>query len=55
MSQKKHTPEQIIRSLRRAEVEPGRGATVPQVCKKIGVTEQTCYRRRSEYGRLRPA
>jgi len=55
MSQKKHTPEQIIHKLRQAEVELGRGATVPQVCKKIGVTEQTYYRWRSEYGRLRPA
>ncbi len=40
MSQKRHTPEQIINKLRQAEVELARGATVPQACKKIGVTEQ---------------
>jgi putative transposase len=33
-----HTPEQIIQKLRQAEVELGQGATVPQACKKIGVT-----------------
>ena len=38
MSQKRHTPEQIINKLRQAEVELARGATVPQACKKIGVT-----------------
>jgi len=53
MNGKRHTPEQIIQKLRQAEVELGQGATVPQVCKKIGVTEQTYYRWRSEYGGLR--
>jgi transposase-like protein len=53
MNGKRHTPEQIIHKLRQAEVELGQGATVPQVCKKIGVTEQTYYRWRSEYGGLR--
>jgi putative transposase len=53
MNGKRHTPEQIIHKLRQAEVELGQGATVPQVCKKIGVTEQTYYRWRNEYGGLR--
>jgi putative transposase len=53
MGQKRHTPEQIIGKLREAEVEIGRGATVPLACKKIGVTEQTYYRWRAEYGGLR--
>ena len=53
MNGKRHTPEQIIHKLRQAEVELGQGATVPQVCKKIGVTEQTYYRCRSEYAGLR--
>ena len=48
-----HTPEQIIRKLRQAEVELSKGATVPQAAKKIGVTEQTFYRWRNEYGGLR--
>jgi len=53
MNGKRHTPEQIIHKLRQAEVELGQGSTVPQVCKQIGVTEQTYYRWRSEYGGLR--
>jgi transposase-like protein len=53
MNGKRHKPEQIIGKLREAEVELSRGATVPEACKKIGVTEQTYYRWRSEYGGLR--
>ena len=53
MDGKRHTPEQIIHKLRQAEVELGQGATVPQVCKSIGVTEQTYYRWRNEFGGLR--
>ena len=45
--------EQIIQKLREAELELSRGQTVPQVAKKIGVTEQTYYRWRKEYGGLR--
>ena len=41
MPRKKHTPEQIITKLREAEV-----------CRQIGVTEQTFYRWRNEYGGL---
>ncbi len=53
MSRKRHSPEQIINKLRQAEVELARGATVPEVCKKIGVTDQTYYRWRAEYGGMR--
>lgn len=53
MNGKRHRPEQIIHKLRQAEVELSQGSTVPQVCKKIGVTEQTYYRWRNEYGGLR--
>ncbi|HUT75393.1 MAG TPA: transposase, partial [Armatimonadota bacterium] len=53
MSQKRYTPEQIIHKLREAEVEIGKGGTVGQACKKIGVTEQTFYRWRAEYGGLK--
>jgi hypothetical protein len=41
---KKFTAEQIIGKLREAEVELSRGKKVPEVCRKIGVTEQTYYR-----------
>jgi len=53
MNGKRHTPEQIIHKLRQAEVELGQGSTVPQVCKKIGVTEQTYHRWHTEFGGLR--
>ena len=53
MGRKRHTPEQIIRKLREAEVELAKGASTAQVCKKIEVAEQTYYRWRKEYGGLR--
>ena len=53
MNGKRHKPEQIIGKLREAEIELSKGATVPEACKKIGVTDQTYYRWRAEYGGLR--
>ncbi len=53
MGRKAHSPEQIIGKLREAEVMLGKGQTVGQACRKIGVTEQTYYRWRKEYGGLR--
>ena len=53
MGRKRHTAEQIIRKLREAEVELSRGQTVGAVCKKLGVTTNTYYRWRKEYGGLR--
>ena len=53
MARKRFTAEQIIMKLREAEVGLAQGQTVGQVCKQIGVTEQTYYRWRKEYGGLR--
>ena len=50
MARKRFTAEQIIIKLREAEVALAQGKTVVQVCKLIGVTEQTYYRWRKEYG-----
>ncbi len=50
MPRKRFTSEQIIGKLREAEVALAKGRTMPLVCKKIGVTEQTYYRWRREYG-----
>ena len=52
MPRKKHTPEQIITKLREAEVAMSTGSLVGEVCRQIGVTEQTFYRWRNEYGGL---
>ncbi len=53
MGRKRYTAEQIITKLREAEVELAKGQTTPQVCKKLGISEQTYYRWRKEYGGLR--
>lgn len=53
MAKKHYTAEQIISKLREAEVELGRGVTVPLVCKRLGITESTYYRWRQEYGGMR--
>ncbi len=53
MPRKRFSTEQIITKLRQAEVELRRGVRTPQVCKKLGISEQTYYRWRKEYGGLR--
>ncbi len=53
MGRKHHTPEQIIRKLREAEVELARGQSTAEVARKLGIAEQTYYRWRREYGGLR--
>ena len=53
MSRKRYTPEQIIGKLREAEVALAQGATVGQVCRTLGIAEQTFYRWRREYGGLK--
>jgi transposase-like protein len=52
MPRKKHTPEQIIIKLREAEVALSTGSTVVEAVRQLGVTEQTFYRWRNEYGGL---
>jgi putative transposase len=55
MSRKNYTPEQIIKQLRAAEILLGKGETVAQVCKKVGISEQTYYRWQKEYGGMQVA
>ena len=50
MGKRAYSPEQIIRKLREAELLLSQGDTVAQASKKIGVSEQTYYRWRREYG-----
>jgi len=52
MARRKYTPEQIISKLREVEVALAQGATVSLAARGIGVTEQTYYRWRREYGGL---
>jgi transposase-like protein len=53
MPKKGYSPEQIINKLREAEVLISQGTAIAIVAKKIGVTEQTYYRWRKEYGGMR--
>lgn len=53
MPSKRHTPEQIISRLREAEVLISQGSTIPVAAKQIGITEQTFYRWRLEYGGMK--
>ena len=50
---RKHKPEEIIGKLREAEIVLAQGGTVVDACRRIGVTEQSYYRWRKEYGGLK--
>ena len=53
MPKRKHTAEEIINKLRGAEVVIAAGSTVAEAARRLGVSEQTFYRWRAEYGGLR--
>lgn len=53
MRRKRHSAEEIINKLRQAEVSLAKGRPIAEVCKQIGVCEQTYYRWRREYGGLK--
>jgi transposase-like protein len=50
----RHSAEQIVAKLRQADVELGKGSKVPEVCKALGISEQTYYRWRTKYGGMAP-
>jgi len=50
MSRKKYSPEQVIIHLREVEVLCSQGKTIAEAARQIGVTEQTYYRWRKQYG-----
>ncbi len=43
MSRKTHKPEQIIGMLREAEIRLSQGRTVGEICRGLGVSEQSHY------------
>ena len=53
MKRIRHTPEQIVRKLREADVELAKGMAVPEICKALGVSEQTYYRWRNQFGGIK--
>ena len=55
MSRKRFTPEQIIGIVREADVKLSQGKNVGQICREMGITEQSYYRWRKEYGGMKTA
>ncbi len=53
MVKKTCTPEQIINKLREAEIHINQGIPIAEASRRIGITQQTYYRWRKEYGGLR--
>ena len=53
MPRQRFKPEQIIGKLREVDVAVAKGSTMAEACRQIGVTEQTLYRWRREYGGMR--
>jgi len=53
MRQKRYSVEQIVAKLRQAEKFQAEGLTIPQACKRIGISDQTFYRWRIRYGALK--
>ena len=46
---KRHTPEQIVRKLRQADAELPTGASIPELARKLGISEATFHRWRNHY------
>jgi putative transposase len=53
MPSKRYSVEQIVAKLREMERLQGQGLTIPQACKRIGISDQTFYRWRIRYGALK--
>jgi transposase len=53
MPRKKHSAEEIIQHLRTVEIEQGKGASLEEASRKVGVTLQTVIRWRNEYSGLK--
>lgn len=51
---KRHSAEQIVAKLRQADIDLGKGLKVPEVCKRLGISEQTYYRWRTKYDGMDP-
>ncbi len=53
MKRIRHSPEQIIRKLREADAELAKGVAIPDICKALGVAENTYYRWRNQFGGMK--
>ncbi len=50
MAKKRYSAEQIINHLRQVEILISQGKTIREASRQIGITEQTFFRWRKEYG-----
>ena len=50
---KRHTPEQLVRMLRQEETELAAGASIPEVERRLGISEATFHRWRNHYGGMK--
>ena len=50
MRRKRHSPEQVVRKLREAEADLASGTALDQVCRKLGVSEATYHRWKTQDG-----
>jgi len=55
MPRKRYTPEQIINSLREAEVLMSQGSTAKEAARHLGISEQTYYKWKKKYGGMLPS
>ncbi|TDS82078.1 transposase [Nesterenkonia aurantiaca] len=52
-TKKRHTPEQVVRKLGQADRILADGGDIAGVCRELGISEQTYYRWRNQYGGLK--
>ena len=52
-AKKRYTTEQIVAKLREAEKLQAQGLTIPQLCKRLRISDHTFYRWRLKYGALK--
>ena len=51
---KRRSAEQIVGLLRQADVDLGKGMSVPDVCRRLGISQQTYYRWRTKFCGMNP-
>jgi putative transposase len=53
MKSKRHSPQQIVHKLRQAEARLSAGASIPEICREMGISEATYHRWSNQYGGMK--
>jgi putative transposase len=53
MKSKRHSPQQIVHKLRQAEARLSAGASIPEICRELGISGATYHRRRNQHGEMK--